>query len=100
MVSNAKDKQTRKGNDKPRPHTRQTTKKTRSIRLEYETSILINDDPLGHTFHDLGVEFDSVVSREADFFGEVVGKNVHEIGVSICIQQWFVCELSVFVAES
>lgn len=73
VVSNAEDKQTRKGNDKPHPHTRQTTKKTISILLEHEASIFVNDNPLGHTFHDFGVEFDSVVSREADFFGEVVG---------------------------
>lgn len=73
VVSNAKDKQTRKGNEKPHPRTRQTTKKMISILLEYGASIFVNDNPLGHTFHDFGVEFDSVVSREADFFGEVVG---------------------------
>jgi len=73
VVSNAKDKQTRKGNDKPHPRTRQTTKKTISILLEYGASILVDDNPFGHAFDNLGVELDSVVSREADFFGEVVG---------------------------
>jgi hypothetical protein len=64
------------------------------------SSIFINDNPLGHTFNDLGIKLDCMVPREANFFGEVIRQYIHQIGISVGVEKRFVRELGVFVAQA
>jgi hypothetical protein len=64
------------------------------------SSILINDDPLGHTLDNLCIKLDCVIPREANLFGEVIRQYIHQIGISVGIEKRFVRELRILVAEA
>lgn len=62
--------------------------------------ILINNDLLSHTLHNLRVELDGMIPREANLLGQIIGQDVDEISVSVRVEQWFVGEFCFLVAES
>lgn len=64
------------------------------------TLILINNDLLSHTLHNLCIKLDGMIPREANLLGQIIGQDVDEISVSVRVEQWFVGEFCFLVAES
>lgn len=64
------------------------------------TLILINNDLLSHTLHDLCIKLDGMIPWEANLLGQIIGQDVDEISVPVRIEQWFVGEFCFLVAES
>lgn len=62
--------------------------------------ILVNNDLLGHAIHNLGVELDGMIPREANLLSKVIGQNADEVAVSAFIKEGLVRKLRVFVAEA
>ena len=92
-------------NDKKWYQTRNKTRKKHETTIQRlaclsSTSILINNDPLGHTLDNFGIKLDSMIPREADLFGQVIRQYIHQIAVSVGVEQRFVCKLGILVAQA
>lgn len=79
---------------KPQPHAMNSATATINNLASF---LIINNNASSHTVHDLGVEFDSMITRETNLLGEVIRQDIDETTIAVLVEERLVCELGVFV---